>query len=197
MVERIEINVSLNASIQHEDELILIANAQGGDRHAFGELVLRYRLRVVNLVYRMCGDAEVAQDMAQEAFIRAWGKLPDYSPRSAFGNWLYRIATNATLDLLRRERETVDVDALPLPAPGKSLEAGLEQKDRAEIVKQAVLSLPPASRSVLVLREYESLSYREISETLEIPIGTVMSRLNYARERLSQMLEPYLKEALL
>lgn len=197
MVERIEINVSLNASIQHEDELILIANAQGGDRHAFGELVLRYRLRVVNLVYRMCGDAEVAQDMAQEAFIRAWSKLPDYSPRSAFGNWLYRIATNATLDLLRRDRETVDVDALPLPAPGKSLEAGLEQKDRAEIVKQAVLSLPPASRSVLVLREYESLSYREISETLEIPIGTVMSRLNYARERLSQMLEPYLKEALL
>jgi RNA polymerase sigma-70 factor (ECF subfamily) len=189
--------VSLNASTPHDDELILIANAQDGDRRAFGELVLRYRQRVVNLVYRICGDAEVAQDMAQEAFIRAWSKLPGYSPRSAFGNWLYRIATNATLDLLRREKETVDVDALPLPAPGKSLEAGLERKDRAEIVKQAVMSLPPASRSVLVLREYESLSYREISETLGIPIGTVMSRLNYARGRLTQILEPYLKEALL
>jgi RNA polymerase sigma-70 factor (ECF subfamily) len=73
----------------------------------------------------------------------------------------------------------------------------LETKDRAEIVKQAVLSLPPASRSVLVLREYQALSYREISETLGIPIGTVMSRLNYARQRLSQILVPYFEDGIL
>ena len=189
--------MNLKPSKLDANELDLIAQAQEGDRHAFGELVLTYRRQVVNLVYRMCGDTEVAQDMAQEAFIRAWNKLPSYSPRSAFGNWLYRIATNATLDLLRRERDSVNVDDLPLAAPGMSLESTVETKDRAELVQQAVLSLPPASRSVLVLREYEALSYREIADTLEIPIGTVMSRFSYARERLSQILEPYMKEAIL
>lgn len=189
--------MSRNASIPQDDELALIARAQDGDRHAFSELVIRYRKRVVNLVYRMCGDADAAQDMAQEAFIRAWSKLPSYRPRSAFVNWLYRIATNATLDLLRGERETVNVDDLALMAPGNGLEVSLETKDRAEIVKQAVLSLPPASRSVLVLREYQALSYREISETLGIPIGTVMSRLNYARQRLSQILVPYFEDGIL
>lgn len=188
--------MSRTASTPQNDELDLIARAQDGDRHAFGELVTRYRKRVVNLVYRICGDADVAQDMAQEAFIRAWSKLPSYRPRSAFANWLYRIATNATLDLLRRERKTVNVDDLPLKAPGSSLEASLEAKDQAEIVRQAVLSLPPASRTVLVLREYQAFSYKEISETLGIPIGTVMSRLNYARERLSQVLEPYFEDAI-
>jgi len=197
MIERTKSRVNHKTSTLNANEFDLIAQAQEGDRHAFGELVLHYRKRVVNLVYRICGDAEVAQDMAQEAFIRAWSKLPDYSPRSAFGNWLYRIATNATLDLLRRERETVNVDDLPLAAPGKSLEASVETRDRAELVQKAVLSLPPASRSVLILREYEALSYREISDTLGIPIGTVMSRLSYARMRLSQTLEPYLKEAIL
>jgi RNA polymerase sigma-70 factor (ECF subfamily) len=189
--------VSYNAINSQEDELVLIARAQDSDRQAFSELVIRYRQRVVNLVYRICGDTELAQDMAQETFIRAWTKLSGYSPRSAFGNWLYRIATNATLDTLRRERTTANVDDLPLAAQDVSLEASIEGRDRAKLVQQAVLSLPPASRSVLVLREYQALSYREISETLGIPIGTVMSRLNYARERLSRILEPYLKEAIL
>ena len=197
MIRRIKNIVPLKASNLDDGEIALIERAQGGDRHAFGELVLRYRVRVVNLVYRMCGDAETAQDMAQETFVRAWNHLPNYKPRSAFISWLYRIATNATLDMLRRERETVDVDDLPIAAAGKSPEAMLEAKDRAELVQQAVLGLPPASRSVLVLREYEALSYREIGDTLGIPIGTVMSRLNYARTRLSQILEPYLKEAIL
>ncbi len=189
--------MNLKAAKLDASELALIDRAREGDRHAFGELVLRYRKRVVNLVYRMCGDAETAQDMAQETFVRAWKHLPNYRPRSAFISWLYRIATNATLDMLRRERETLDVDELPLAAAGKSVEASMEAKDRAELVQQAVLSLPPASRSVLILREYEALSYREIAETLGIPTGTVMSRLSYARVRLSQILEPYLKEAIL
>jgi len=190
-------SVNLKTSAPNANEFDLVAQAKEGDRHAFGELVLHYRKRVVNLVYRMCGDSEIAQDMAQEAFIRAWNKLPGYNPRSAFGNWLYRIATNATLDLLRRERDTVNVDDLPLATPGNSLESSIETRDRAELVQKAVLSLPPASRSVLILREYGALSYREISDTLSIPIGTVMSRLSYARMRLSQILEPYMKEAIL
>jgi len=178
-------------------ELELIAMAQQGDRHAFGELVRQYRTAVVNVIFRLCGDNQVAEDMAQETFIRAWKNLPKYQPRAPFRSWLFRIATNVTLDALRREKETVDVDTYPLKGLGNGLEASIEAKDRAELIQQCVLSLPPSSRSVLVLREYEELSYKEISATLGIPIGTVMSRLNYARKRLSTDLAPFLKEEIL
>ncbi|MFQ6102468.1 MAG: RNA polymerase sigma factor [Anaerolineae bacterium] len=176
-----------------ETELELIAQAQQGDQQAFGELVCLNREGVVNVVYRMCGDANLAEDAAQETFIRAWRHLPDYRPRSPFRNWLYRIAANLALDSLRREKGTVDVDALPLAASDAGPEATVERKERGEQVRQAVLALPPASRSVLVLREYEGLSYREIAATLGIPMGTVMSRLNYARNRLRETLAPYLE----
>jgi RNA polymerase sigma-70 factor (ECF subfamily) len=176
-----------------ETELDLITRAQQGDRRAFGELVRRHRQGVVNVVYRMCGDANLAEDAAQEAFIRAWQHLSSYRPRAPFRNWVYRIATNAALDALRREQKTVDIDALSLAAGGRGPEATVEGKERAERVQQAVLVLPPASRVVLVLREYEGLSYREIADTLGIPIGTVMSRLNYARNRLRESLAPYLE----
>jgi len=177
-----------------EEELELIARAKQGDRHAFGELVRRHREGVIHVVYRMCGDANLAEDAAQEAFIRAWQHLPGYRPRSPFRNWVYRIATNAARDALRRERETVDVDKVSLTAQDAGPEAKMEGQERGERVRLAVLALPPASREALVLREYEGLSYREIADTLEIPIGTVMSRLNYARSRLRKSLAPYLEE---
>ena len=142
------------------------------------------------MVYRMCGDPQLAEDAAQEAFIRAWQKLPGYQPRSPFRNWLYRIATNVALDMLRRERETVDVDKVQLRTRTIGPEDSFDQSERAEFVREAVLALPPASRAVLVLREYEGLSYRQIAETLGIPIGTVMSRLNYARTQLAATLAP-------
>jgi len=171
-----------------EIELDLIAAAQRGDRQAFGELVRRHREGVINVVYRMCGDTHLAEDAAQEAFIRAWQHLHSYRPRSPFRNWVYRIATNVALDVLRKERETVDIDPLPLASSEKGPEIAVEEQQRGQRVRQAVLALPPASRTVLVLREYEGLSYREIADTLDIPIGTVMSRLNYARNRLRDLL---------
>jgi len=185
--------VSSRSAPSAETELELITQAQQGDRQAFGELVRRHREGVVNVVYRMCGDANLAEDAAQEAFIRAWQHLPGYRPRSPFRNWVYRIATNVALDMLRRERETVDIDALSLAASDRGPEATVEGRERGEQVRQAVLALPPASRTVLVLREYEGLSYREIADMLGIPIGTVMSRLNYARNRLRESLTPYLE----
>lgn len=185
--------MSRRATPSPEIERELIAQAQQGDRQAFGELVRCHREGVINVVYRMCGDANLAEDAAQEAFVRAWQHLPRYRPQSPFRNWLYRIATNAALDTLRRERETVDVEDIPLANPEAGPETQVEAKERGEQVRQAVLALPQASRAVLVLREYESLSYREIAETLSIPIGTVMSRLNYARNRLRESLSPYLE----
>ena len=180
-------------ALSADAELELITQAQQGDRRAFGELIRLNRERVINVVYRMCGDANLAEDAAQEAFIRAWQHLPNYRPRSPFRNWVYRIATNVALDFLRREKETMDVDALPLAASDRGPEATVERKERGERVRQAVLALPPASRTVLVLREYEGLSYREIADAVGIPVGTVMSRLNYARTRLRQTLAPYLE----
>ena len=174
-------------------ELDLIAKAQRGDRQAFGKLVLQHRQGVINVVYRLCGDANLAEDAAQEAFVRAWQHLPNYRPRAPFRSWVYRIAINAARDTLRRQRETVDIDDLPLPDPKAGPEAIVEQEERSSQVQQAVLALPPASREVLVLREYEGLSYREIADTLNIPIGTVMSRLSYARNRLRELLRPTLE----
>lgn len=178
-----------------EIELGLIKKAQRGDRKAFGELVRRHRKGTINVVYRMCGDAALAEEAAQEAFIRAWTNLPKYKPRSPFRNWLYRIATNAATDALRRRKDTVNLESVDLVSADRGPEALAEAGELGERVRQAVLDLPPASRAVIVLREYEELTYKEIADTLGIPIGTVMSRLNYARGLLRQTLTPYMEGA--
>jgi len=185
-----DIPVKIMVAPANYNEAELVSQAQRGDRSAFGDLVRHHREGVINVVYRMCGDPQLAEDAAQEAFIRAWQKLPGYKPRSPFRNWLFRIATNVALDTLRRERETVELEAVQLQTPNASPESRYDRTEQAELVRAAVLALPPASRAVLVLREYEGLSYRQIAETLGIPIGTVMSRLNYARTQLAATLAP-------
>ncbi len=173
-----------------EAETVLVSRAQKGDRSAFGELVQRYQAAVVDVVYRMCSDAQLAQDAAQEAFIQAWLHLPSYHPRSRLRNWLYRIAVNTALDALRRQARLLpqEIEKLDLAAPQDNPESLLVEKERADQVQRAVQALPEACRAVLVLREYENLSYQDIASTLDIPVGTVMSRLNYARERLKLLL---------
>ena len=175
-----------------ETEAALIVKAQTGDRNAYGELVRHHHPGVVNVVYRMCGDIQLAEDAAQDAFIQAWLHLPSFRPGTSLRNWLYRIAVNAALDVIRREPKQpfADLETLSMPDPQAGPEAVLLQKERTLAVQQAILSLTEASRAVLVLREYGGLSYQEISAALDIPLGTVMSRLNYARDRLKQLLEP-------
>ena len=174
-----------------EDENGLIEQARRGDRNAFGELVSRYYPGVVRVVYRLCGDNGLAEDMAQEAFLRAWLGLPSFRPQSSLRNWLYRIAVNATLDVLRRRTDEPleDVADRMYPDQAASPETSLIEKERVALLQQAMHSLPEAARSVLVLREYGSLSYQEIANVLDIPVGTVMSRLNYARNRLRELLK--------
>ncbi|MCX7681155.1 MAG: sigma-70 family RNA polymerase sigma factor [Anaerolineae bacterium] len=176
-----------------QDEWRLVTQAQRGDQEAFGELIRRNQEQVIGLVYRLCGDMELAEDAAQEAFLRAWQHLPSYRPDAPFKNWLYRIAANIALSALRRERAMTDIDDLLPAASDEEPEDETEASERREYVRRAVLALPAASRAVLVLREYEGLSYREIAEVLNIPIGTVMSRLNYARSKLRESLAPYLQ----
>ena len=174
-----------------EDENALIEQAQHGDRNAFGELVCSYYPGVVRVVYRLCGDNRLAEDMAQEAFLRGWVALPSFHPQSSLRNWLYRIAVNATLDVLRRRtEEPIEDEALQMvPDQAASPETTLIEKERVAQLQQAMRALPEAARSVLVLREYGGLSYQEIASVLDVPVGTVMSRLNYARNRLRELLK--------
>ena len=174
-----------------EDENALIEQAQHGDRNAFGELVSRYYPGVVRVVYRLCGEPGLAEDMAQEAFLRGWIALPSFHPQSSLRNWLYRIAVNATLDVLRRKSEETleDEAAQMIPDLADGPETTLIEKERVALLQRAMRSLPEAARSVLVLREYGGLSYQEIASVLDVPVGTVMSRLNYARNRLRELLK--------
>ena len=171
------------------DEAILVEHARDGDTGAFGELVRIHHQKVIDLVFRMYGDISLAEDVAQETFIRAWQKLPSYEPRSSFRNWLYRIAANLAVDSLRREVGKSESLDETLHTSEKKPETVVAEAEVSEQVQRAILALPPASRIVLVLRVYEDLSYQEISSTLDIPVGTVMSRLNYARTSLRQMLK--------
>ena len=172
----------------------LIEQAQNGDRNAFSELVRVHAQGVMNVTYRMCGDVQTSEDAAQEAFIRAWQNLSSYRPQTSLRNWLYRIAVNAATDMLRKEKRIMpdDISDLHLADGRLGPESLASQKERTALVQAAIQSLPDTSRAVLVLREYEGLSYQEISSTLDIPIGTVMSRLNYARKLLKTKLETQL-----
>ena len=173
------------------NEAELVSRAKNGERNAFSELVCIHAQGVRNVIYRMCGDAQIAEDAAQETFIQAWLHLASYRPQASLRNWLYRIALNAATDMLRKERRILPgaLDDLDLPDSGPGPEARFFQEERAAAIRKAVLSLPAACRAVLVLREYEGLSYQEIAETVDIPLGTVMSRLNYARKLLRNKLE--------
>ena len=177
-----------------DTETSLIEQAQNGDRNAFGELVRRHYQGVVLVVYRMCGDTGLAEDAAQEAFMRAWVNLASYQPKGCLRNWLYRIAINAALDVLRRkpEEKLEDEEALRMPDQEANPETALIEKEQVVLLQQAMKSLSEAARTVLILREYGRLSYQEIASVLDVPVGTVMSRLNYARNRLREIMRFYM-----
>ena len=177
------------------DDRDLITYAQQGDRQAFTELVCRHQGSIVSLTYRMCGDLRLAEDAAQEAFVRVWQNLNSYKPKYAFRSWLYRIATNAALDSLRRERPTAELDSLSLADPKATPEQSAEDNQRVAHVRRAIAQLSEPLRLVLILREYQELTYQEIADALDIPVGTVMSRLNSARVQLCQELLILLEEA--
>jgi len=167
----------------------LAARAKNGDTRAYGELVRRCRGGVVGVVYRMCGDFALAEEAAQDAFLRAWQHLAGYNPQHTFKSWVYRIAINAALDHLRRARPSASLEDwtdrdIPLPDRTAGPEDSLAEREQVEQVQKAILALPAASRAVLVLREYGEMSYAEIAAALGIPLGTVMSRLNSARSQL-------------
>jgi RNA polymerase sigma-70 factor (ECF subfamily) len=172
----------------HDTEREWIARAQAGDKAAYGQLVQRYQRLIVSVAYHQGLDLRAAEDVAQEAFIKAWLALPRF--RESAGSlraWLCRIAINVAIDAYRRDRPTQDLDERVLDSESNPVEQA-EADARVEAVRRALTQLPAASRAALILREYEGLSYAEIATVLGIPPGTVMSRLNYARSRLRTLL---------
>jgi RNA polymerase sigma-70 factor (ECF subfamily) len=170
------------------DEKKLLAKAKNGDQEAFGKLVERYQRRVYTVIYRFVRNHTEADDLAQEAFIRAFKAIGRFDLRYPFSPWMYRIAINLTLNhLKKRKLQLVDVDLERRPS-GNNPQTVMEQDETRRKVHKAIAKLPLKLRQVLVLRVYEDWPYARIAEVLEIPIGTVMSRLARAREALKEEL---------
>ena len=187
------------------DEAGLVERFRRGDEAAFEELFRRYREAIHAVAWRFCGDAEEALDITQEAFIRAFRHAGEFRAESGFYSWVRRIATNAAIDRHRAKRdgnsaaleeETLAEQAL---APGAARLAEEDPagqaagKELAAALEAAMDGLGPEHRQTLVLHAHEGLSYKEIAETMNCPIGTVMSRLFYARQTLAEKLRRYLE----
>ena len=173
------------------NELLLISRARGGDREAFGELVEQYRDNVYRLAYRMCGNAYDADEAAQEAFVAAWRALPNFRGDAKFSTWLYRLTTNAAIDVMRREKrhQTVgDGEMMELADDADSPQETVERTEQQEAVQKALATLSEEYREVLLLRYMEEMDYAEIAEVLQLPSGTVKSRINRAKAALKAAL---------
>jgi RNA polymerase sigma-70 factor (ECF subfamily) len=185
-------------SANGQDESDLLSRACGGDVVAFEEVVRRYQRRVYGVALRIVRRHDVADDVTQDAFLRAHQALSTFDTTRPFGPWVCRIAANLAINHVRspkaREEGLPDGHAeTPSPTPGPL--AGLLDREAHDRLKEAMALLSPEQRAVFVLRAVEGLSYKEIAEALDVSPGTVMSRLFRARERLVLALGPYLGEA--
>jgi RNA polymerase sigma-70 factor (ECF subfamily) len=181
---------------QDGDEAELIARATKGDAEAFGVLVERYQRRVANVALSVVHNQDDAIELAQETFVRAYENLSKFESRSSFSTWLYRIAANLAIDFWRREGrhvvlrgEDAENEIRKLPSDTGDSFKTASRKELSARLTAALEELTPEHRTVILLREVEGLSYDEISEALNCPRGTVMSRLHYARNRLRVLLK--------
>ncbi len=180
------------AHLQQDDECI--AAVRGGDQAAFGALVVKYQDRLFNSLTQLMGSAEDAQDITQEALIQAYLKLDTFQGNSAFYTWLYRIAFNLAMSHARKRRPIAmgESDSSPShPEPVDHQPSPHEQmvtQEQIDSVQSAIDSLASEHREIVVLREIEGFDYEQIASVLEIPIGTVRSRLFRARMQLKSML---------
>jgi RNA polymerase sigma-70 factor (ECF subfamily) len=176
------------------DEERLIAASRRGDPEAYGGLVRRYQERLYHALFRFLQNAEDAADVVQEAFLSAYLALVDFKGGAKFYTWLYRIAMNHAIDLRRRQGAARrsgarEVEMESPPDPGLGPDRLAMQRDTASLLHRALGRLSQEHRLVLVLKDIEGMSYEEMAEVLEVPIGTVRSRLHRARLELKEVLE--------
>jgi RNA polymerase sigma-70 factor (ECF subfamily) len=182
-------------------ELDLVKRCQAGDTEAFDELVVRYRTRVFSMIYNMVHSEQDAWDLAQDSFVKAWKSIKRFRGRSSLYTWLYRIVMNVTIDWVRKKQvkpaaefddaiQLKEIDPASKTVP-KADALPYEKMERSEIrerIDQAVAQLTPEHRAVILMKEIEDMHYHEIAEALGCSIGTVMSRLFYARKKLQNLL---------
>jgi RNA polymerase sigma-70 factor (ECF subfamily) len=175
----------------------LVRRARGGDGTAWEEIVATYSRRIFNLAYRFTSSADAAEDLTQDVFIRIYKTLDQYDPRQGdLSNWLMRLARNLIIDDYRhRQRnpqdtmaDTVDDHQYHLRAVGTSAHKEMERRELAAQVQAGIDKLPPDLKTCVILRDVEELSYQEIVEVLQIPEGTVKSRINRGRIELAKIL---------
>ncbi len=187
------------------EDAILVQRVQGGDVAAFDRLVVKYRERLFSIVYNLTSNREDAADLTQEAFIKAFSSIGRFKGKSSFFTWLYRIAVNTTLSQLKKNRlrrffslENINdeassseiVEALSVKT---RTEKGALVRELQERLNEALQKLSPKHRTVVVLFEIEGLSHQEISEIMNCSVGTVRSRLHYAKQQLQSYLQDYIR----
>jgi len=187
---------------ENQDDLDLINSFKNGEESAFEGLVLKYQDRIYNLCRHMLGDPHDADDAAQETFIKAYKNLKTFRPEASLYTWLYRIAVNTCIDhkrrpffesLFKRSYEGEDFaieQESALPSPERLYEA----KQTGVAIQLALKKLSDKLRTVIVLKEIEGLSYEEISDVLDVSIGTVKSRISRAREELKGLLKEFMEQ---
>jgi RNA polymerase sigma-70 factor (ECF subfamily) len=179
-----------SSELEEAEERRLIDRSANGDQEAFRQLVLRYHRLVMNVAFRALGELSLAEDVAQEVFIKVYKALPSYRHDKPFKHWLHRVAGNAVTDALRRRRPVVSLDALEQPpqAHDSDPQDVATRHDLQRAVRHAIANLPPHYRDTIALQAFGELSYDEIARVLDIPLGTVMSRLNGAKRLLRETL---------
>ncbi len=183
-------------------ELDLVKQCQAGNTDAFEQLVTRYRTRVFSMIYNMVHNEQDAWDLAQDSFVKAWKSIPRFRGRSSFYTWIYRIVTNVTIDWLRKKQvkgsgaefddsialKAVDPASRTVPKADALPYERMEQSEIRARIDESIAQLSPEHRAVILMKEVEGLQYHEIAEALGCSIGTVMSRLFYARKKLQNLL---------
>ncbi len=191
------------------DDLTLVKRVRGGDQRAFKLLVERYQRKVYAVALGMLKDKEEAMDVSQEAFVKVYKYLDHFKGDASFYTWLYRITVNICIDIIRKragaggeavefdETMPMDVSEANIGALGSRLGTNPQKsalrRELAEKIQEALAAVPEKHRAILLLREIEGMSYEDLSRTLDIPKGTVMSRLFHARAKVQKILSQYLE----
>jgi RNA polymerase sigma-70 factor (ECF subfamily) len=183
-------------------ELDLVKRCQAGEADAFDELVVRYRTRIFGMIYNMVHNEQDAWDLAQDSFVKAWKSMKRFRGQSSFYTWMYRIVMNVTIDWLRKKQikgagaefddsiqlKEIDPASKTVPKPDALPYERMQQTEIRAQIDNAISQLTPEHRAVILMKEIEDMQYHEIAEALGCSIGTVMSRLFYARKKLQTLL---------
>jgi len=173
-----------------DEELEIVHRAQKGDTQAFAELMTKYQSRILAQIYRIVQDEQEASEIFQRTSVKVWQGIHTFQGRSSFCTWLYKIAKFETIDWLRRIRPAfVELD-VNMRCTKAGPDNAIQRREIRDLVLDAINNLPPKQRAVIVLKDLEDFQYHEIAEILQCSIGTVMSRLFYARRKLQIQLRP-------